>query len=74
MKKVIFQTRVLCLKMDIFSLILVGYKHKILITQEDIYRREIVEVKFMGEKIKEKNIWEAEDKFKERNLGGKLGE
>ena len=33
-----------------------GYKHKILIIQEDISGREIVEVKFMGGKIKEKTF------------------
>jgi len=34
-----------------FSLILVGNKHEIIITQEEISRREIVKVEFMGEKI-----------------------
>ena len=47
-------------KWTVFSLILVGNKHKIIITQEEIFRREIVEVEFMGGKIKDKDIWEAE--------------
>ena len=46
-----------------FSLILVGNKHKIIITQEYISWREIVEVEIMGEKIKEK-----------KHLGGRDGE
>ena len=36
-----------------FSLISVGNKLEIIITQAEISRREIVEVEFMGEKIKE---------------------
>ena len=44
----------LCLKkMVVFSLILVGNKRKIVNTQEEISGREIVEVEFMGEKIKD---------------------
>ena len=38
-------------KWVVFSLILVGNKHEIIITQEEISRREIVKVEFMGEKI-----------------------
>ena len=40
-------------KWVVFSLISVGNKRKIIITQEETSGREIVEVEFMGEKIKE---------------------
>ena len=40
-------------KWVVFSLIFVGKKHKIIIIQEEISGREIVEVEFLGEKIKE---------------------
>ena len=43
-------------KLEVFSLILVVSKRKIIITQEEISGREIVEVEFMGEKIKEQTF------------------
>ena len=39
--------------MGSFLIDLGGEKHKIIIIQEEISGREIVEVEFMGEKIKE---------------------
>ena len=61
-------------KWVVFSLISVG--NKIIITQEEIYWRKIVEVKFMGEEKKNKHLGgrEEEDEFKKRNLGEKYGE
>ena len=43
-------------KWVVFSLILVGNKHEIIITQEEISGKENVEVEFMGEKIKEQTF------------------
>jgi len=43
-------------KSVVFSLISVGNKYKIIITQEEISGREIVKVEFMGEKIKEQTF------------------
>ena len=40
-------------KTGTFLIDLGGEKHKIIFTQEDISGRKIVEVEFMGEKIKE---------------------
>ena len=39
--------------MVVFTLSLAWNKHKIIITQEEIFGREILELEFMGEKIKE---------------------
>ena len=63
-------------KWVVFSLILMGNKRKIILTQEEISGREIVEVKFMGGEKKNKHLGgrEEEDEFKKRNLGEKYGE
>ena len=60
----------------VFSLILVGNQRKTIITQKDISGREIVEVKFMGEKIGNKHLGrrDRDDEFKKRNLGKIFGE
>ena len=52
-------------KWVVFSLIPMGNKRQIIITQEEISGREIVEGESKGEKIKE----HLEDEFNERNLG-----
>ena len=62
-------------KSVVFSLISMGNKYKIIITQEDSSGREIVKVEFMGEKIK-KQIEKFGEKWGGkvwRELGGKLG-
>ena len=43
-------------KLVVFSLISVGNKRKIIVTQKEISGREIVEVEFMGETIKEQTF------------------
>ena len=40
----------------VFSLISVGNKYKIIITQEEISGREIVKVEVMGQKIKKQIV------------------
>ena len=61
-------------KLVVFSLISVGNKHKIILTQEDIFWREIVEVEFMGQKIKEQTFGRKRQRWEtsERNLGNEI--
>ena len=58
-------------KLVVFSLILVGNKHNIIIIQEEISGSEIVEVEFMGETIKEQTFgrqrWGLRREIWERN-------
>ena len=62
-------------KLLVFSLIPMGNERKIIITQEEISGREIVEGEFNGEKIKEHlGGRDGGDEINERNLGEKFGE
>ena len=62
-------------KRVVFSLIPMGNKCKIIITQEEVSGREIVEGEFKGEKIKEHlGGRDGGDEFNERNLGENCGE
>ena len=59
-------------------MILVGNKHKIIITQEEIHGREIVEVNFMADKKRSQHLGGKHGRMRsrreiwDRNLGSEL--